>query len=397
MTLSTGNSVSLINRNFLLLTISAFLFFFNMHAFLLLPLWIKELGGSDSDIGFIMGCTSFSTIFSTPFAGWLVDRTSKIKLLVTGSILLAITSFPFVFLDTLNIFFYIFRILHGVSFSLFFVAAGTLITEVCPKEKRTQALGIFGVFTIINYAFAPYLGRKIVDLYSFDHFFMFISAAGFLTVAFIAHISVQKTSEQQTISTEHSTVLNILKRPGVIIPAVSLMFAGSGFIPTLSFLPVFSLQLGIEEFELFFIWYTISVLFIRLALGWLPDRMGKVKTVVPSLILFSVSIYYLGITTEKSDLIIAGILFGFGHGFLYPTLYSIVMDNSALSERGRVFSICSVAFTLGGMLGAFLYGMIAERFGYFYMYKLIAVICLAGFSVFIIYYMKDLFRLRQLK
>ena len=160
---------------------------------------------------------------------------------------------------------------------------------------------------------------------------------------------------------------------------------------------MFSLQLGIEEFELFFIWYTISVLFIRLALGWLPDRMGKVKTVVPSLILFSVSIYYLGITTEKSDLIIAGILFGFGHGFLYPTLYSIVMDNSALSERGRVFSICSVAFTLGGMLGAFLYGMIAERFGYFYMYKLIAVICLAGFSVFIIYYMKDLFRLRQLK
>ena len=227
MTLSTGNSVSLINRNFLLLTISAFLFFFNMHAFLLLPLWIKELGGSDSDIGFIMGCTSFSTIFSTPFAGWLVDRTSKIKLLVTGSILLAITSFPFVFLDTLNIFFYIFRILHGVSFSLFFVTAGTLITEVCPKEKRTQALGIFGVFTIINYAFAPYLGRKIVDIYSFDHFFMFISAAGFLTVAFIAHISVQKTSEQQTISTEHSTVLNILKRPGVIIPAVSLMFAGS--------------------------------------------------------------------------------------------------------------------------------------------------------------------------
>ncbi len=175
------------------------------------------------------------------------------------------------------------------------------------------------------------------------------------------------------------------------------MFAGSGFIPTLSFLPVFSLKLNIKEYEVFFIWYTMSVLFIRLAVGWVPDKIGKIKTVVPSLIVFSVSILYIGFTTEKSDLIIAGVLFGFGHGFLYPTLYSIVIDNSTLSERGKVFSVCSVAFTLGGMIGAFSYGVVAEAYGYFLMYKLIGVISLAGVVVFILYNIKDVLNFSSIK
>ena len=100
----------LLNKNFILLTISSFLFFFNMHAFLLLPVWIKELGGTDSDIGFIMVATSFSTIFSTPLAGFLVDKYDKRILLILGSVLLVLTGIPFALLNSLNSLFFVFRI-----------------------------------------------------------------------------------------------------------------------------------------------------------------------------------------------------------------------------------------------------------------------------------------------
>jgi MFS family permease len=366
-----------------------------MHAFLLLPVWIKELGGTDSDIGFIMGATSFSTIFSTPLVGFLVDKYDKKILLLLGSILLVLTGISFVALNNLSSLFFLFRILQGIAFSLFFVSAGTLVTEVCPKENRTQALGIFGVFTIINYAIAPYIGRRIVEQYSFDYFFIFISVIGFLSLPFIFNISKPGANREEEESFKSSNVINIIKRPGIFIPAVTLMFAGSGFIPTLSFLPVFSLKLNIKEYEVFFVWYTMSVLFIRLLVGWLPDKIGKIKTVVPSLILFSFSILYLGFTDDKLDLIISGILFGFGHGFLYPTLYSIVIDNSNFNERGKVFSICSVAFTLGGMIGAFSYGLVAEVYDYFFMYKLIGTICLLGFFIFIFYYRNSILRLNN--
>lgn len=385
----------LLNKNFILLTISSFLFFFNMHAFLLLPVWIKELGGTDSDIGFIMGATSLSTIFSTPLVGFLVDKYDKRILLILGSVILVLTGIPFALLNSLNSLFFVFRIFQGIAFSLFFISAGTLITEVCPKENRTQALGIFGVFTIINYALAPYIGRILVQQYSFDYFFIFISVIGLLALPFIFSISKARTSDEDGKTIKSSNVIKIIKRPGIIIPAITLMFAGSGFIPTLSFLPVFSLKLDIRQYEVFFIWYAVSVLFIRLFVGWLPDKIGKIKTVVPSLILFSFSIFYLGYTQDKTDLAISGILFGFAHGFLYPTLYSIVIDNSNFNERGKVFSICSVAFTLGGMIGAFSYGVIAELYNYFFMYKLMGSICFIGFTVFIFYYRNSILRLNK--
>jgi MFS family permease len=68
---------SIINRQFVLITLSGFIFFFNFHSFLLLPLRIKELGGTESDIGFIMGAASLSTIVTTPAVGILVDRWGK--------------------------------------------------------------------------------------------------------------------------------------------------------------------------------------------------------------------------------------------------------------------------------------------------------------------------------
>jgi MFS family permease len=71
------------------------------------------------------------------------------------------------------------------------------------------------------------------------------------------------------------------------------------------------------------------------------------------------------------------------------------MDNSNFNERGKVFSICSVAFTLGGMIGAFSYGVIAELYNYFFMYKLMGSICFIGFTVFIFYYRNSILRLNK--
>jgi len=42
---------SFLNRDFILITIASFLFFFNFHSFILLPIRIQELGGGASFIG----------------------------------------------------------------------------------------------------------------------------------------------------------------------------------------------------------------------------------------------------------------------------------------------------------------------------------------------------------
>src|SRR3990172_4490084 len=163
---------SLLNREFILITLSSFIFFFNFHSFLLFPIRIQELGGSTSTIGFIMGATGLSTIFTTPAVGILVDRCGKKRFLATGGLIMSLTTLPFAYLDTLNFLFPLLRIIQGAAFSLCFISAGTLIADVTPVLRRSQALGLFGVFTIVNYALAPYFGKLIIETYSFKVFFL---------------------------------------------------------------------------------------------------------------------------------------------------------------------------------------------------------------------------------
>ena len=162
------NPPPLLNRSFVLVTFLGCLYFFNFHSFLLLPIRISELGGTEKIVGFVMGIAGLSTLFLTPYAGHITDRYGKKLFVLLGFALLAASTFPLAFLDRVDYLYYVIRIVHGCSFSLFFVAAGALTVDVSSEQRRAQALGIYGVFTIINYAIAPYVGSILMDNFGFD-------------------------------------------------------------------------------------------------------------------------------------------------------------------------------------------------------------------------------------
>lgn len=373
---------SILNREFILVTLSGFIFFFNFHSFLLLPLRIKELGGSESDIGFIMGAAGFSTIFTTPAVGILIDRLGRKWFLALGGLIMALSTFPFAYLNTLNFLFPILRILHGAAFSLCFISAGTLTADVAPVQKRSQALGLFGVFTIVNYALAPFVGKRIVENYGFHPFFLTVFIFGFLS--FLVALFIREPVKTRG-NIEEKGILTTLFRKGVLVSAFTLMMSGSGFIPTLTFIPVFAKDIKIEAFDIFFIAYTVSALAIRILGGWIPDRFGKKRAATPALLFFSLSVIGISFVSRVAHFVETGIIFGLSHGLVYPSIYALVIDLSPVAERGRAFAICSVAFTLGGMLGSFIYGLVAQFWGFHTMYLTAGGVCLIGFLVFSVF------------
>jgi MFS family permease len=182
-----------------------------------------------------------------------------------------------------------------------------------------------------------------------------------------------------------SSILRTLFRKGVFVSAFTLMIAGSGFISTLTFFPVFAMEIKVESFHLFFIAYTLSALFVRLFGGWIPDRFGKKRAVIPSFFFFSLSVIWIAFASSTSNFIETGILFGLSHGLLYPSVYALVIDLSPVVDRGKAFAICSVAFTLGGMLGSFIYGIVAEFLGFHIMYIVAGGVCMIGFIIFSVF------------
>jgi predicted MFS family arabinose efflux permease len=77
-------------------------------------------------------------------------------------------------------------------------------------------------------------------------------------------------------------------------------------------------------------------------------------------------------------LVLAGLMAGGAHGFLYPGLAALVADQAAAARRGAVVGVFSAVFLVGNASGAFLFGYVAHALGYGYMWALLTAILLAG-------------------
>jgi MFS family permease len=77
-------------------------------------------------------------------------------------------------------------------------------------------------------------------------------------------------------------------------------------------------------------------------------------------------------------LVVAGLMAGGAHGFLYPGLAALVADQAAEARRGAVVGVFSGVFLVGNAGGAFVFGYVAHALGYGVMWSLVAALLLAG-------------------
>ncbi len=396
MSLKTLSHSFFFTFDFVVPTLLSALFFFVFHSFLLLPLRIEELGGSYSDVGFIMGFSGVGILFLTPLSGILADKYRRKIFIIIGFAALFLACTGFVFLQSLGWKIYALRILQGAAFSLFFTSAGTLITEITPEGKKVQAMGIYGMFTILGYAVAPYAGKIIVDSDGFSALFIFVAAVSFIGTFLSLFVRESKNlPENSKISDTHNNGSGLfpLLPKSLAVAAVTLFISGWVFLSQFSFVSLSARSVGVEEFYLFFVCFTAAVLTVRIFLGWIPDKYGIKYVCPPFLFLSFLSVLLLGFSQSSLLVAAAGAFFGVSHGFTYPSLYLLAMEKSGKEARAKVFALCSVSFTCGGMLGTFASGILSQEFGYFSMYMALAAVSLVGLLVFLYAYGFGRFRL----
>ena len=147
-----------------------FFFFGALNGFLLLPLYIQQLGGDEADIGLVQGFYSAAGIVCQPVVGALIDYLGRrffmrlgVGLLVVSCALFVVSS-PLPLLGAL-------RVLQGVAFSAFFVANYIHVVEMVPAERRGWALGIFGLSGLVSTSLAPLFGELMIRRFGFPWFF----------------------------------------------------------------------------------------------------------------------------------------------------------------------------------------------------------------------------------
>lgn len=367
----------LLNGPFLRTTFANFFFFLNFASFFLLPLHVKALGGSEATVGAVMGASGLAALLALPVVGVTIDRWGRRRFLLLGAGGMALASAGFLLVDGIGVPMFGLRVLQGVSFASAFTATTTFAADFAPRARRAQALGVFGLSTLLTHAIAPGVGEEIVRRGGFQA--LFAVATFFTLVALVLTLRLPSGAVSRSVHMGEAS-WRIERMQWVV--AATMTLAGMGFGCVITFIPTYVRGESLGRVGLFFAAYTASAILTRLVGPGLSDRVGRRRVILPTLVGLATSIFLLSLVRSWPMLMAVGALFGCSQGIGYPTLHAFVVDLAPQAHLGRSQALFNGAFNLGVTSSAFLFGLVAERFGYRSMFGVASLAPLLGWTLF---------------
>jgi len=178
---STGTKWSGLIRdtNLLILLVTIFLVNISAATFLsFLSLYIKELGGSDTIIGWAFSIAAVTEVPCMVYLGALSDKIGRKPLLIAALFsypprlfLYAVVSYPYLILPI--------QLLHGLTFGVLYVASVAFVSDIA-SEGRGTALGLYNTTSYAGSAAGSALGGVIADNYGLVNMYRFMAAFSFI-------------------------------------------------------------------------------------------------------------------------------------------------------------------------------------------------------------------------
>jgi len=168
--------------------------------------------------------------------------------------------------------------------------------------------------------------------------------------------------------------MDVLKSNVVCATTLSQFAASFAFSAALTFIPLASIDKGVDFYSLFFIAFAISVIFSRVFVQKIGHILGLLNATLYASITMLLGIVLLLITISPMILVLSGLLFGLGFGVVYPTLVLLLVERIQQTNRGTALGIMIAAGDIGTALSAAILGGVAEHLGYFVLFSATALL-----------------------
>lgn len=365
-----------------------FVFMSSLNCFILLPLYVQRLGGTEAEIGLVQGMYSAAGIVCQPLVGLWLDRVGRRVFMSLGAALLLVASGGFLLSYSIA-FLGALRVVQGLGFSTFFVANYMHVVDQVPIERRGWALGIYGVSGFLGTALAPVAGEVIIRRAGFSWLFflaVLLAAAASLLVVRTSGIRLPHMGPGPGLESLRTGLAEIFH-----LHMALAFFFGLGTGVMFTFLPTFGDGLGVHSISLFYTAYAIAAVSVRVVGGNLIDTRGRRPVIIPSFFIMAASsgllvalAFFAGPRASYPVvpfLFLTGLLAGGAHGYLYPALAALLMDVTPERRRGGAVGIFSAVFLVGNAFGSIVFGHIAHRLGYRAMWSVLTALLFVGFAL----------------
>jgi MFS family permease len=351
-----------------------------------LPLYLKELTGSNAVTGIILSTTGITGLFLPVISGALSDRITtplgrRRPLIVAGWILACIMIMLLMRIDSLSMALPVIFL----AYAGFFFAIGpyfALLPDTVPVAQRSFASGI--MFLVGGTGMLSYLlfAARLWDT-SRTRPFVWVVMAVFISVAIMCS-SVKEARTPGGI--KHQNLLQGLAGAknlqrfffGMTLQWTGLWMVSAFFVITCMALLGLTVERSVTAF------FTLNVSFVICALpaGLLATKLGLKRTTICGVAILVICFCCIPFVKTYSTLLFFVIIAGAGYGTVlavsYPFFLSLVPEGNTAGFVGLYLACQNGTLLLGPVIAGFM----IDRFGYIALYYGAAVVMLAGMIMY---------------
>jgi len=363
-----------ITRDTVLLYIATFFSYLGIAIFVpLLSLYIKSLGGTGSEIGFIFSLNFGTTIVFGAIFGAIIDLYDhEKKLLLLGTLLTILSFYGIGISHTVEqVAFY--RAMMGIGFAGFNTSATVTVTRF--SSKYGKEVGDYTVFQALGLLVGYFLGGLFAESFGMDVAFQIIAIIASPSIIAVAFLRPPSKEREQELVSEKVFLKSVKKRLlpssshllsiGIILAYIAYFVRTMAMSGWKAFVSIYLNSLGASLLLLGII-YAVSVipqLPITPLAGRLIDKFGAKKFIVLSLI---TTAFYIGITPLIDNywyglvlISLDGVIFG----IMFTAVSGYVSKYVPEENRGEAIGLIYTSFGFGGLLGPILSGILVDLFG----------------------------------
>lgn len=352
-----------------------------------LPLYLKELTGSNLATGMIISTTGITGLFFPVLSGWVSDRINtplgrRRPLIIAGWILAWVMVMLLMQINSLPLALPVIIL----AYAGFFLAIGpyfALLPDTVPVSQRSLASGI--MFLVGGTGILSYL-MFAARLWETSHIRPFVWVLIIIPVAVaILCFSVREARTPGRIN--HQSLLagltgrtNLMKFfAGMILQWIGLWMVSAFFVITCIALFGLTVRQAVQAF------FVMNASFVLSALpaGLLATKLGLKRTTIFGIAMMVVCFCFIPFIKVYSTLLIFMVIAGIGYGTVlsvaYPFFLSMLPEGNTAGFVG-LYHACQNGTLL---VGPAIAGLLIDHFGYVTLFYGATVVMLAGMMLYI--------------
>lgn len=358
------SNVKLWSKDFIIIIVVNFLVFLN-HLMILstFPFFISFLGYSDSVSGLCVTLFCVVSVVCRPFVGWMLDNGKRKLILLVGILGMALMPMGYLLVYTVLssiALAVVFRMIHGFALAFSNTSTSTIASDIIPKERFSEGMGMFGMATALATACAPAIGEALMNR-SFTVLFGVSTGCMVLCLVLFAFLKVPKLD----IEKKPLNIKGLIDKDALPASCVVLVF-----LLTYGALENYTLKFASQTDKItlsggvYFTVMAVMLFLTRVLIGKQADKRGEGIFVYACNILMLAALLLLAFVPNNVTFIISGVFSGFAFGGIEPALQAMAVNIAPPERRGAANSTFLCAYDIGIGIGGGIAGVLIDSVGY---------------------------------